>query len=155
MSVLSEIGKVFEKIFVVGEKVAVAAEPTMNILFPGISTIFDTVANEAALVEAAAKTANAQSGTGAQKAAIVAANVAPSVLQTAVESGLAVPTATELVTIISGVVTVMNALRPAGTTTAIAAPSGQTSSQSASESVPSGTMSSPIPVPPINVTTIS
>ena len=116
-SILSDIGNAFKRIFGVGVAIATAAEPFVDTLFPGISTLFNGIVAEVSKVEAAAVTAGAQNGTGAQKLAAVTAAVEGAFNTYAAQNGLAVPSATVIENAVNGVVAFLNAL-PAVTTAA-------------------------------------
>lgn len=116
-TILSDIVKGFEKVFTIGETVAKDVEPLIDTLFPGFATMFNGVVTEAATVEAAAASANAQTGTGTQKLAAVISAVTPSIINYAAANGLATPTATNITNIVNSAVTVMNNLSPLTTST--------------------------------------
>jgi hypothetical protein len=118
-TILSDVVRGFEKVFAVGTKVAIAEEPLIDDLFPGIAIIFNSIATEAGVVEAASAAAGAQSGTGTQKAATVLTNVTPSVIATAQANGMATPTAAELEIASSAVVTFLNVFKPAASTSKV------------------------------------
>ena len=111
-TILSDVVKGFEKVFKIGETVAKDVEPLVDTLFPGFATMFNGIVTEAATVEAAAVSANAQSGTGAQKLAAVVSAVSPSIINYAAANGLAAPTATNITNIVNSAVTVLNNLSP-------------------------------------------
>jgi hypothetical protein len=70
-SILSNIGNGLKKFFGVAVTVAQAAEPIVAVAFPGLSGLFNTTVNEIAKVEGLAIAAGSQTGTGAQKLALV------------------------------------------------------------------------------------
>ena len=111
-TILSDVVKGFEKIFTVGEEIAVKEQPLIDGLFPGIGPIFNTVVAEVGVVEAASASANKQTGSGASKLATVVANVTPSVVATAVANGMQAPSAAEMATIASGIVNLLNVFKP-------------------------------------------
>jgi hypothetical protein len=70
-TILSDIGNGLKKFFGVAVTAARAAEPIVDIVFPGVAALYNATAEEAAKVEAAAIAAGQQSGTGPQKLALV------------------------------------------------------------------------------------
>ena len=74
-SVLSHIGHDLQVFFTGATAVAKAAEPFVDILFPGIGALYNTTVTAVAQAETAAIAAGVQSGTGAQKLAFVAAAI--------------------------------------------------------------------------------
>ena len=74
-SVLSDVGNALKKFFGVAVTVATAVEPFVDALLPGIGTLYNAVLAEVAKAETAAIAAGAQSGTGAQKLALVIAAI--------------------------------------------------------------------------------
>jgi hypothetical protein len=100
-SILSDIGTGLKKFFGIAVTEAEAAEPFVDQLLPGIAPLYNTVVAEVAKAEAAAIAAGAQSGTGAQKLALVVQAVAAQFPQY---------TPTQLTTVINGVVAGLNAL---------------------------------------------
>ena len=69
-------------------KVAQAAEPFVDIAFPGIAMLYNTTVNEVAKAEAAAIAAGAQSGSGEQKLAMVVAAIEPAFTEYATQTGI-------------------------------------------------------------------
>lgn len=104
-SILSDIGNGLKKFFGVAVSVATAVEPFVDSLFPGIAPLYNTVLAEVAKAETAAIAAGMQSGTGAQKLAMVVQAVAAQFPQY---------TPAQLTIIINGVVAGLNAI-PAST----------------------------------------
>jgi len=110
-SILSDVGKGFEKFFGVAVKVAVAAEPFVDIAFPGIATLYNATVNEVAKAEAAALVAGAQTGTGPQKLAMVLQAIQPVFTEYATATGI--PVAQQAQTIenwVNAVVASLNAI---------------------------------------------
>ncbi len=70
-TVLSDIGKGLKKFFTVATEAAEVSEPFVDVLFPGVSTLYNATVTAVANAEAAAVAAGSQSGTGAQKLALV------------------------------------------------------------------------------------
>jgi hypothetical protein len=74
-SILSDIGHGLKVFFTGAEKVAVAAEPFVDLAFPGIGGLYNATVNAVAAAESASVAAGAQSGTGPQKLAWVVAAI--------------------------------------------------------------------------------
>ena len=100
-SILSDIGHGLQKFFGEAVTVGIAAEPFVDALFPGIGVLYNSVLAEVAKAESAAVAAGQQSGTGAQKLALVIQAVAAQFPQY---------TPAQLTTIINGVVAGLNAI---------------------------------------------
>lgn len=100
-SILSDIGNGLKKFFGVAVSVATAAEPFVDQLLPGIAPLYNSVLAEVAKAEAAAIAAGSQTGTGAQKLALVVQAVAAAFPQY---------TPAQLTIIINGVVAGLNAI---------------------------------------------
>jgi len=118
-SILSGIGNGLKKFFGVALTVAQAAEPIVDVALPGIATLYNLTVNEVVKAEAAAIAAGQQSGTGAQKLALVLQAITPAFQEYAAATG--VPSASEAATItnwINGVVATLNAIPSSPTTTA-------------------------------------
>lgn len=109
-SILSSIGKGLEKIFKIGTEVATAAEPLVDVLYPGISPLFTSVVSEVVKAESLAITAGAQTGTGAQKLASVVSAVQSQFQSFAKTNNLPVPDQAQVSAAVSGLVTFLNAL---------------------------------------------
>jgi len=116
-SILSAIGNGLKKFFGIAVNVAVAAEPIIDVVFPGIATLYNLTVNEVAKAEAAAIAAGSQTGTGAQKLALVLQAITPAFQEYAKATG--VPSSAEAATItawINGVVATLNAIPTVATT---------------------------------------
>lgn len=74
-TILSDIGHGLKLFFTGAVTVAKAAEPVVDILFPGVSVLYNTTVNAVAAAESAAIAAGSQNGTGVQKLAMVVASV--------------------------------------------------------------------------------
>jgi hypothetical protein len=110
-SILSAIGNGLKKFFGIVLNVAVAAEPIIDVVLPGIATLYNLTVNEVVKAESAAIAAGQQSGTGAQKLALVLEAITPAFQEYAKATG--VPSASETATItawINGVVATLNAI---------------------------------------------
>ena len=100
-SILSDIGHGLEVFFTGAVKVADAAEPFVDTLFPGIAQLYNSVLAEIGKAEAAAIAAGQQNGTGAQKLALVVQ---------AIVAQFPEYTPAQLTTVINGVVAGVNAI---------------------------------------------
>jgi hypothetical protein len=109
-TILSDIGTGLKKFFGIAVDAAKAAEPIVDIAFPGISVLYNATVNEVASAEAAAIAAGAQSGTGAQKLALVVAAVTPYFQQYATAQGLPAPTVATITAWVNAVVAGLNAI---------------------------------------------
>jgi len=96
-SILEDIGSTLKKVFGVAEKVAVIAEPIVDLAFPGIAGLYNATVNEVGVAETAAIAAGKQSGSGAQKLAAVVAAITPTFISYAKANGLPEPT-TDVIT---------------------------------------------------------
>ena len=92
LSTLESIGKVFVTIFKDADKVAVAAEPFVDIAFPALAPIYNASANGAAAAIKAGQGAVVSTNTEAQNVVAVAIAVEPVLAQFAKDSGLPAPT---------------------------------------------------------------
>jgi hypothetical protein len=120
-SVLSDIGNGIKKVFVVGEGVAKAAEPFVDIAFPGVAPLFNAIVQQVGMAEASAAAAGAENGTGAQKLALVMQSIEGSIADYEKKNNLATPlTQEQIETAANAVVAFLNAL-PASTTAAVPA----------------------------------
>ncbi len=100
-SILSNVGNALKKFFGIAVTVATAAEPLVDVLFPGIAPLYNSVLTEVGKAESAAIAAGQQSGTGAQKLALV--------IQ-AIEAQFPQYTTAQLTAIINGVVAGLNSI---------------------------------------------
>lgn len=110
-TILSDIGSALKKIFGVAVTVAQAAEPIVDIAFPGIATLYNLTVAEVAKAEVAAIAAGAQNGTGPQKMAMVISAIMPAFTEYAAASGI--PTASQATTVtawVNAVVASLNAI---------------------------------------------
>lgn len=114
VSVLSDIGKGLKKFFTVALDLAVAAEPFVNSVFPGVGLLFNAVVTEVGVIEGAAAAAGAQTGTGPQKLAAVTAAVEGAFAQYEAANNIKTPhTAAQIEAAVNGAVAFLNALHPA------------------------------------------
>lgn len=109
-SILSDIGNGLKKFFSVVDSVAKAAEPIVDVAFPGIAGLYNATVAEVGNAETAAIAAGAQSGTGAQKLAAVVAAITPTFTQYAAANGLSAPTASIITNYVNAVVASLNAI---------------------------------------------
>ncbi len=110
-SVLSDIGNGIKKVFVVGDKVAVAAEPFVDLAFPGVAPLFNSIVQQVGLAEAAAASAGAETGTGTQKLALVVQSIEGSIADYEKKNNIATPLTQEQVeAVANAVVQFLNAL---------------------------------------------
>ena len=91
-SILDDVGHSLKVFFGVTTKVAQMIEPIVAIAFPGISGLYDATVNEIIAAENAAIVAGAQSGTGAQKLAMVVAAILPTFQTYAAQNNMPTPT---------------------------------------------------------------
>lgn len=120
-SILSDIGNGLKKAFTVLTGVAQAAEPFVDLAtaaMPGVPALYNATVSAAITAEAAAVTAGAQTGTGAQKLAFVVASITSSFNAYATANGLATPTQTTIEAYVNAVVASLNAIPASATTTA-------------------------------------
>lgn len=110
-SALSAVGHGLKVFFAGAEKVAVAAEPFVDLLFPSVSVLYNGIVAEVGKAEAAAIAASAQTGTGAQKLALVVSAVESNFAAYEKANGITVPHTQEQITAaVDGVVAFLNAL---------------------------------------------
>lgn len=109
-SILSDVGTFLKKVFDGAAKVAAAAEPIIDLAFPGISTLYNATVTEIITAENAAIAAGQQNGTGAQKLAMVVAAVTPSFNAYAAANGLPIPTLTTIEAYVNATVAGLNAI---------------------------------------------
>ena len=117
-TILSDIGKGFKKFFGIAVEAAQAAEPIIDIAFPGIAVLYNATVAEVAKAEAAAIAAGAQSGTGVQKLSLVIQAIEPVFTEYAASTGI--PAAQQAATIeawVNAVVASLNALPASVATT--------------------------------------
>jgi hypothetical protein len=109
-SILSDVGKALKKIFTLGTEAATAAEPFIEILYPGISPLWNTVTKAVISAEGLAITAGAQNGTGPQKLANVVESVTSSFNSFTAANGLATMTQAEIEAAVTAAVAFLNAI---------------------------------------------
>lgn len=116
-SILEDIGNGFKKFFTGAEKVAVAAEPFIDIAFPGIASLYNTTVAAVGAAENAAIAAGAQNATGTQKLSMVTSSIEGSFNAYWASLGHKTnPTQTDIETYINAVVATLNAI-PASSAT--------------------------------------
>ncbi len=107
-TILSDIGTGLKKFFGVSVTVATDAEPFVDALFPGTSTVYNLVVGEIGKAEAASVAAGSQSGTGVQKLAAVLQATSGQVAEIAQENGWSTPTEEQLTDYINAIVKSLN-----------------------------------------------
>ena len=112
-SILSDIGKTLKKVFTVGVDVAQAAEPFVDIVYPGIGPLFNSVVAEAVKAESLAIAAGQQNGTGPQKLASVVSSVEGEFNAFTKANNLPTMTTPQIQAAITAIVGFLNAI-PAG-----------------------------------------
>lgn len=118
-TILSEVGHAFEVFFTGATKVAQVAEPIVDVAFPGIASLYNLTVTAAINAENAAIAAGAQSGSGAQKLALVVASIESDYADYAKSAGISA-TPADVTAWANAVVATLNAI-PASTTTGTAA----------------------------------
>lgn len=113
-SILSDIGNALKKFFSEADKIAAVAEPIVDTAFPGISGLYNATVTEVGNAETAAIAAGAQSGSGAQKLAVVVGAITPTFTQYAQANGLSTPSTAVITNYVNAVVASLNAI-PAAT----------------------------------------
>lgn len=109
-TILSDIGNGLKKIFGIGVAASVAAEPIVDILFPGIAPLYNGTVSAVAAAESAAIAAGNQSGSGPQKLAAVVTAITPIFVQYAQSNGLATPSQAVIENYVNAVVATLNAI---------------------------------------------
>ena len=118
-SVLGKVGTIFKDFFTIALPVAKAAEPYIDVAFPGMATLYNLTVTLVTNAEGAAAAAGAQSGSGAQKLALVLASLQPYVVQQQQALGISNPTIAQTTAYINAVVAAWNAYQAV---TAVPAP---------------------------------
>lgn len=110
-SVLSDIGTGIKKVFTVGAAVATDAEPFVDIAFPGVAPLFNSIVQQVGMAEASAAAAGAENGTGAQKLALVLRSIEGSIAEYEKTNNLTTPlTQNQTEAAANAVVAFLNAL---------------------------------------------
>ncbi len=109
-SILSNIGKTLEKIFVAGSRAARLAEPFVDTVYPGIGPLFNAVVDEAVKAESLAIAAGQQNGTGPQKLASVVSAVEPNFTAFAKANNIAPLTTAQIESAVSLLVGFLNSI---------------------------------------------
>lgn len=115
-SILTAVGHGLKKFFGIAVVAAQAAEPIIDVAFPGVATLYNLTVAEVVKAEAAAIAAGQQNGTGAQKLALVVQAITPIFQQYASQTGI--PSSQQEQTIvnwINAVVASLNAIPAAPT----------------------------------------
>lgn len=130
-TLLSDIGhglKVFFEHVIPG---AVAAEPLVDAVFPGIGQLFNVVVNSVATAEGIAIAAGKQSGSGTHKLALVLGDPNFQAAISVIEKNLgATVNQTQQIAIINAVVAILNSI-PSTTTVAVSTTPSTTTTISA------------------------
>lgn len=108
-TILDKIGDIFKDVFTKVIDVAQIAEPIVDLAFPGISAIYNMTVGYVTNAEMAAAAAGKQSGTGAQKLALVLASLQPYLTQEAASLGIAAPTIAQTTAYVNAIVASLNA----------------------------------------------
>ena len=117
-SILSDIGTGIKKVFTAGDAAAKDAEPFVDLAFPGVAPLFNAIVQQVGLAEASAAAAGAESGTGAQKLAVVLQSIEGTITNYETTNNLAAPlTQEQIEAATNAVVAFLNAL-PASTAVA-------------------------------------
>ena len=116
VSFLQHIGNFFKDIFKIGVEAATVAEPIVAVAFPQISVLFNSTVQAISNAEIAATAAGAQTGTGAQKLAMVTAAIEPIAIQYLQTQGISANSA-QVTAWVNAIVAALNAF-PAPTTPA-------------------------------------
>jgi len=112
MSILSNIGHALKVFFTGAVKVATAAEPFVEAVFPGTAPLFTAITTAVGNAESNAIAAGAQNGTGPQKLALVVASVTKDFTAYEVANGITVPhTQTQIEAAVNGIVAFLNNLQ--------------------------------------------
>ena len=109
-SILADVGTKIKHFFVAGEKIAQAAEPFVDTMFPGVGPLFNTVVTGIGTAEVAAEAAGAQNGSGPQKLAFVVQSVEQSFINWANQNGYKIPDQTQITNAVNGAVAFVNSL---------------------------------------------
>lgn len=115
-SILSAVGNGLKKFFGVATEAAVAAEPVIDVVFPGIAPLYNLTVAEVVKAESVAIAAGQQNGTGQQKLALVVQAITPVFQEYAASTGI--PSAQQAQTItnwVNAVVASLNAIPSAST----------------------------------------
>ncbi len=118
-SVLSSIGTGLKDFFDKLLPIAVAAEPIIDVAFPGIGALYNTTVAMVINAEIAAAAAGKQNGTGPQKLAAVVQALTPIATQYLASQGITADQA-QITAWVNAVVASLNAL-PASTTQPVTA----------------------------------
>ena len=110
-SVLSAVGHGLKKFLSIAVGAAQAAEPIVDVVFPGIAVLYNATVAEVAKAEAVAIAAGAQNGTGAQKLALVVQAIEPVFKEYAAQTGIPAAAQTQTITNwVNAVVASLNAI---------------------------------------------
>ena len=122
-SILSDIGHGIKNVFDAGQIAAKAAEPFVDLAFPGVAPLFNSIVQQVGMAEAAAAAAGAENGTGAQKMALVLKSIETSIANYEKTNNLATPmTQVQIEAAANAVVAFLNALPAKDPNSVVAAP---------------------------------
>lgn len=116
-SILSAVGNGLKKFFGVATEAAVAAEPVIDVVFPGIAPLYNLTVAEVVKAESAAIAAGQQNGTGPQKLALVVQAITPVFQEYAASTGIpwSAQQAQTITNWVNAVVASLNAIPSAST----------------------------------------
>lgn len=109
-SILGDIGSVLKKVFSGAVTVATAAQPIVDVAYPGIASLYSATVAAAAQAEAAAVAAGQQSGSGPQKLALVVAAIEKEFNTFASSNGISNATTQTVENWVNAVVASLNAI---------------------------------------------
>jgi hypothetical protein len=129
-SILSDIGAVLKKVFPIATNAAVAAEPIIDVAFPGIAAVYNLTVGAVVKAEGLALAVGAQSGTGAAKLSMAVQEIEPVFVQWYTQQYGSTPTLQVIENYISAVVATLNAIPAPGATAVSISPTSVTTQAS-------------------------
>lgn len=115
-SILDDVGSALKTFFTGAVKVAEAVEPFIDLAFPGLAALYNATVAAVAGAEASAALAGAQTGTGAQKLALVVSSIETSFNAYWKSIGnTTTPTQAQIEAYVNAVVASLNAIPSAAT----------------------------------------
>lgn len=112
---LMNISKGFEHLFTGAGKIAVAAEPFVDIAFPALAPLYNAAANGAAAAVKAAQAAVVSTNTESQNLLAITVAVEPILLDYAKTAGLSTPTTATVLQYSQAIQASLKAVQPAAT----------------------------------------
>lgn len=109
-SILSDVGTFLKKVFTGVTAVAAAAEPIVDVAYPGIAPLYSATVAAAVQAESAAVAAGQQTGTGTQKLALVVSAIEKQFNAFASANGIGGTTTTTIENWVNAVVASLNAI---------------------------------------------